>query len=144
MSIIAFLNTDETETRSSAAATETSDTARQRLKCDLQHLLECGTALERQCEREIGMIMSAATIAETRSAMRLTARSYRWAVLAAAYVPLSFTSTIFGMNFVQFRNVAAGLWTWLVVTVPVLAASLVLITWNTKEAKKAAKRLFGN
>lgn len=141
-SILAFLDSDQTK-EWSCTNSQTRDTASRCLRRDLDRLLECGKELERQCEQEIGMIMSAATIAETRSAMRLTARSYRWAVLAAAYVPLSFTSSIFRMNFVQFKSVATGLWAWFVVTMPVLAASLVLITWNTNKARETVRTVFG-
>ncbi|KAL9036348.1 MAG: hypothetical protein Q9214_006177, partial [Letrouitia sp. 1 TL-2023] len=123
------------------ATGEKSDEARQRLAPDLEYLLQSGIELERQCEREISIIMSNATIAETRSALRLTARAYRWAVLTAIYVPLSFTSSIFGMNFVQFSAASKGVWTWLIVTVPILGASLLLIMWNNKKAKEMVRKL---
>ena len=55
---------------------EKSEMACVSLRQDLQYLLQSGHALEQQYEREIGILMSTATIAELRNAQKLTARSY--------------------------------------------------------------------
>jgi hypothetical protein len=111
-------------------ASEKSEKPALRLLRDFDYLLDCARGLETRCEREIAIIMRTASIAETRSALKLSAQPYRWAVLVAVYMPFSFTSTLLGMNFVEFGNVGTGVWAWFIITIPLFTASLALISWD--------------
>jgi hypothetical protein len=66
-----------------------------------------------RCEREIGIIMRADSIAKHRRALQSPAQLYRWTISDSTYVPFSFTSTLLGINFAEFGIVGTDIWAWL-------------------------------
>lgn len=55
-----------------------------------------------QCERAMAMAVNIASIAEARRGIQQGKDVFKVTLLAAVYVPLSFATSLFGMNFKEF------------------------------------------
>jgi Mg2+ and Co2+ transporter CorA len=105
-------------------------TAAARTEQDFEYLLERSRLLQQRCDRELAIMMNNAGIAEARGGIEQGRRVFKFTVLAFTYVPLSFSCSIFGMNFVQFSDEKRGYWVWVLVCIPIFAVSLLIITWD--------------
>lgn len=117
-----------------------ADMALKRLEQDFQYLYQTGKRLQVQCERAMDFMMGAANIAEAQRGLELNRRVFRFSVLVAMYVPLSYTSSIFGMNFVVL-NGPWGVTVWTLVTVPIFILSLAVMYWDTTTVLRWAKKI---
>lgn len=76
-------------------------------------------------------IRTSAALAESRKATRNAEGVARLTFLAFLFLPLSFTTSLFGMN---FRELGAqndlSIWIWVVASVPVFIFALVLCFWS--------------
>lgn len=72
------------------------------LQLDLDYLLKRAHFLKSRTETYISLAMNVASINEARRGIKHNQALFRFTVLASVYVPLSYTATIFGMNFKQF------------------------------------------
>jgi CorA-like Mg2+ transporter protein len=98
---------------------------------DYEFLLAKAQDLSRQCERSMSVIMYSANIVESKRAMEQANRVGKLTMLAYLYVPLSFTSSFFGMNFTQFSSGPyLSVWVWFAVSVPVMAFSILFYVWD--------------
>jgi Mg2+ and Co2+ transporter CorA len=109
-----------------------------RTEQDFEYLLDRTRLLHQRCERELIIMMNNASIAEARRGIAQGKRVFKFTVLAFIYVPLSFSCSVFGMNFVQFSKSRRGYWAWASVTGPMIVISLVFIAWD--EVRKWTRR----
>ena len=101
-----------------------------RIENDLNYLKDRSHVLEERCERELTIMNNNSNIAEARRGIEQSKRVFKFTVLAFLYVPFSVSCSIFGMNFVQFSDLRQGYWAWVGVTLPILAISILVITWD--------------
>lgn len=74
--------------------------------------------LSKMCDFAISVIQAYTSIQQTEKAVS-ESRSVRYlTVLAVLFVPLSFTASVFGMNFQEFGSGNLSIWIWVVVAVP--------------------------
>lgn len=97
---------------------------------DLKHLLLCNEELLSRCDQEARLITSRATFLDAQRGIELSKGSHKFALLAAIYVPLSFTCSIFGMNFVDIGETSWGFKVWALVTVPIFLFSTTILLWD--------------
>ncbi|EED21633.1 hypothetical protein TSTA_088690 [Talaromyces stipitatus ATCC 10500] len=97
---------------------------------DFEHLLARATSLSKQCNRGMQVIMNNATIKESRKAISQAEGVAMLTRLAFLFIPLSYVSSVFGMNFAQFGQGKLSLWLWPVVSVPVFAITLLLVRFD--------------
>jgi Mg2+ and Co2+ transporter CorA len=114
------------------ARSDTADSAAIRLENDFQYLLQHTRLLQERCESEMSTLMNNAALSEAHRSLQEGRRAVKLTVLATMFVPLAFTSSIFGMNFVEFKENTQGLLIWIVVSVPVFLMSLTIVTWDPK------------
>ena len=76
------------------------------------------------------MITSRATFLDAQGGIELSRGSHKFALLVAIYVPLSFTCSTFGMNFVNVDDVAWGFKVWAIVTAPICLLSTTMLLWG--------------
>ena len=87
---------------------------------DLEHNLKHAKALDDQYHDAITTLMSSASIAESRKAMAQQEKLAKLTFLAFIFVPLSFTTSFFGMNFKEMQAEKMSLYLWFTVSLPVI------------------------
>ena len=83
---------------SDAKLQQKTEGSAQYLKEDYAYLLKMNRQLYEHCTEAIGTLMNEIVIAESREAIVYTARMEKLTFLAFIFVPLSFTTSFFGMN----------------------------------------------
>lgn len=105
---------------------------------DFEYLFERAKMLSDYCDRGMNIVMNNSMLAESQRAIQQAAGVEKLTRLAFFYIPLSFTTSFFGMNFVQF---AAGnylsIWAWFALSAPVLLISILLMTWDISAFSKS-------
>ena len=129
--IVEFLRNDDCldVPRSDSDVTRTSIKFLHR---DFEYLLQSIRDHISRCIHELNTMMSEISVNEARRGMDQTRRAFKFTVLAALYIPLSFTCSLFGMNFVQFNDIAHGIRAWMALTIPLFVLSLLFLSWNTE------------
>ena len=127
------------------AASEADSTARS-LERDLKYILDLAVQLRSQCDREMFVMMNAASIAEVKRGVEQGRTLFKFTLLASVFVPLSFTCTLFGMNVSEFgQGGKPRLWAWAMVTILTFCVSFLFLFWNQPAMKSSwafIKRLF--
>jgi Mg2+ and Co2+ transporter CorA len=100
---------------------------------DCSALLRKAEELLRLYKESIHDIRTTTSVLETQRAFEQSATVGRLTFLAFMFIPLSFTTSFFGMNFQDLGSGSGGkqlrIWVWFVVTIPVFACALVLLYW---------------
>lgn len=79
-------------------------------------------------QNAIAMLTSATALAESRKQIQLATQVTKLTVLASVFLPLSFVTGLFGMNFVELEGLS--IWIWGVVTVCVGVGTVVVYGWG--------------
>ena len=108
----------------------TVDRALRSLLLDYEDLLRRAQSLAAQCLEGTHMIMSGAMLAESRKSISQAEGLTQLTVLAFFFLPLSFTTSLFGTNFKQLGTGILDMWVMFVVLVPILALSTTVLYWN--------------
>ena len=108
---------------------------------DLNSNLEYAKALDKQSQEGITVLMSSASIAESRKAMALQERIGKLTLLAFLFVPLSFTTSFFGMNFKELNAQVMSIWTWFVMAIPVIAVTQIAYFCTVEQVTAPFRRL---
>ena len=103
-----------------------------RIELDYEALLTRARHLRNRCERDIGVIMNKAQLSQAKPGVLETKRNLKLTVLAAVFLPITATSTILEMNFVNFRSTSEGVWVWMLTTILLMMVSLVVTAWAWK------------
>lgn len=111
------------------------------LRRDYAWLLERAVALSGKCGTEIGNLATKGMLAESRKAIELSRRVARLTRLAFVFVPLSFTSSLFGMNLYPLGEERYSLWLWVAVSLPILLLSLLFMKWDVLAMVKRLLRI---
>jgi Mg2+ and Co2+ transporter CorA len=119
-------------------------TAAARLEHDFEYILDRTRQLQQRCQRELTIMMNNANIGEARRGIEQGKRVFKFTLLAFTYVPLSFSCSIFGMNFVQFSERGRGYLIWALVSLPIFLVSILIILWDGPKLRKWTKRIFGS
>ncbi|KAL9607350.1 MAG: hypothetical protein Q9167_007730 [Letrouitia subvulpina] len=134
---------------------EKATTSAQTLLKDFEYLLERAKTLSESCERGVDIAANNAMIAESRRAIQQAKRTVKLTILAFFFIPASFTTSLFGMNFKQFsKDNSLSIWIWFLVLIPTYVVSLVLLyndveqiknqfvkTWNSISHGRLIKKL---
>ncbi|KAL9078238.1 MAG: hypothetical protein Q9157_002856 [Trypethelium eluteriae] len=107
-----------------------ADQAVAKIDRNFEHLLARAQILHEQCSRGVQIVMNNANVKEAREAMSQSEIVAKLTRLAFIFVPLSFTSGFFGMNFAQFGSGKLDLWVWFAVTIPVLTLALLFMYYD--------------
>ena len=128
---------DHTVTNSADQPTHTA--AAQLIK-DHEYILERTDALIKAYSEGMEDIQTSAMLLESRKAMEQAGSVVRLTLLAFLFIPLSFTTSFFGMNFKEFVGEGLSVWVWFVTSVPVFGVAVSVCFWDvTREWLKAVK-----
>lgn len=117
--------------RASTISPESSilvDSAAEALKRDFDHLLARCQDLLQQCTRGTQVVAHNATIKESRKAIQQAAEVAKLTQLAFFFIPLTFVTSVFGMNCKGLEK--SELWVWVVVSVPFSVVSFLLLKYD--------------
>lgn len=101
--------------------------AAQKLSADFEFLLKCAQRLVSSYNDHIQIIMRQATIRESCSAIQQAETIQRLTWLAFLFLPLSFVTSFYGMNLVEFGVGTKHLRQWFATALPILLFSLVFL-----------------
>ena len=107
-----------------------ADAAAMSLLKDYQALLFRAEALSARCQRGMNVVLNNAMIAESKRAITQAIEVTKLTRLAFLYIPLSFTTSFFGMNLKPIAGGSHPMWLWLVVSVPILAISVFALLYD--------------
>ena len=105
--------------------------AAQSLEQDFMHLLDRANTLHQRTAEAITVLMSSISISESQKAMEQAQRVGKLTFLAFLFVPLSFTTSFFGMNVTELQG-NVGLKWWVALSVPVAVGALALFYLDMK------------
>lgn len=106
-----------------------------RLEEDYTHLVARAKELAVACHEGMGMLMNVAVISEAKKAIEQTERVKKLTLLATFFIPLSFTSSVFGMNLQELNSSRLSIWVWVAITVPVVVLTLATYMCNLSDLK---------
>lgn len=117
------------------------ETVAQSLKQDYAQLLGMNEDLYRHCTEAIGVLMNQIVISESKEARIQAARLGKLTFLAFIFVPLSFTTSFFGMNVREFKcgEESLSIWLWFVLSAPLLAFAVVFFLYDVTQIWRSLK-----
>ncbi|KAJ5383487.1 hypothetical protein N7517_001398 [Penicillium concentricum] len=98
--------------------------------------------LSKMCTRGITMAMNKATIEESRKAIEQSERLKKLTLLATLFIPLSFCSSLMGMNIDLLGQNAVKFWWFFVLCIPVTLFAYCIFLWDFQAAKEGWARLW--
>ena len=101
-----------------------------RLSRDFQALIDRAQVLSRQCERGMQVVMYNTQIKEARQGIEQAEEDAKLTRLAFVFIPLSFTTSLFGMNVKQFGTGTVPIGLWFAVSIPAVLRCFLLLRWN--------------
>ncbi|RKK89171.1 hypothetical protein BFJ68_g16776 [Fusarium oxysporum] len=87
---------------------------------DFQYILDRTISLHTRTTESISVLMSSMSISESQRAITQAERVGKLTLLAFIFVPLSFTTSFFGMNVQQIEGKNLGIWWWIAMSVPIV------------------------
>ena len=97
---------------------------------DFEELQARCAGLSELCIRGITLAMNKATIEESRKAIEQSARLKRLTLLATLFIPLSFTSSIMGMNIDLLGQNSVKFWWFFVLCLPITLFAYMMYLWD--------------
>lgn len=113
---------------STASGKAIANAAAESLIRDFQNLFDRCQNLLQQCSQGTQIVAHNATIKESREAIRQAEEVAKLTQLAFFFIPLTFVTSIFGMNCKGLDKLE--LWVWVVVSIPVFVVSLILLKYD--------------
>ena len=111
-----------------------------RIKLDYEALLTRARRLRDRWERDIGVILKKAQLAQaTKRGISQTKQHLKLTVHAAIFLPIIATGAVSGMNFVNFGRSSVGVGIWISITIPLVMVSLVAVAWDMDIMRKTKK-----
>lgn len=108
-----------------------TEIAASRLLTDFNHLLRISQTLSVQYTDSMANIRNKTQLHESQQGITQAKGVARLTLLAFFFVPLSFTTSFFGMNFAEIgQDRALSLWIWFTVSVPIMLISLLICFWG--------------
>jgi Mg2+ and Co2+ transporter CorA len=111
----------------SLEAMEIAKKAAELLLRDFKTLLSRTEWLSARCQGGMTVCMNSAAIAESKRAISQAEQVEQLTRLAFFYIPISFTTSFFGMNLVIFGTGTIPLWTWFAASIPLALASYLVL-----------------
>lgn len=122
-----------------AALYQKREAAAESLLRDYEHLLSRAEALSVRCQRGMDVMINKSILTESKKAIDQAQEVTKLTRLAFIYIPLSFTTSIFSMNLKPISDGPHNFWLWLVVSMPILLATLAPLILDISAIPRKAK-----
>ena len=103
---------------------------------DFEHLHGRCIDLSKLCTRGITLAMNKATVEESRKAVEQSERLKKLTVLAALFIPLSFSASLFSMNVDLLKQNSVSFWWFIVICVPITLSACIFYAWDTEVVRR--------
>jgi hypothetical protein len=111
------------------------------LKEDLrEHYARCNKLVDR-CSMGIQTMMNKAMVLESHKAIEQAEDLKKLTLLASFFIPLSFVSSVFGMNFEIMGQGSLAIWWFFAIAIPITAVAQIWYIWDLKKVKVWRKRI---
>jgi hypothetical protein len=107
------------------------------------HYTRCNKLIDR-CSMGIQTMMNKAMVLESHKAIEQAEDLKKLTLLASFFIPLSFVSSVFGMNFKIMGQGSLALWWFFAIAIPVTAVAQIWYIWDLKKVKDWRKRISSN
>ncbi|KAK8139285.1 amidase signature enzyme [Apiospora sp. TS-2023a] len=94
------------------------------LLTDFEYLLKRTQALAKECDEGMGILANSSVLDESRRSTSNAMRVEKLTFLATVFIPVTFTCTVWGMNFKELGTGTQPWWMWFLVAGPVLLFTL--------------------
>lgn len=98
--------------------------------------------LSRMCTRGITLAMNKATIDESRKAIEQSERLKKLTLLATLFIPLTFSSSLLGMNIDLLGQNAVRFWWYFVLCVPITLFAYIIYLWDFQVLRRCWVRFW--
>ena len=106
--------------------------AAEKLQDDFEGLMARALDLRKQCTEGMDVMMNRAVVAESRKGIEQAERVKRLTVLATIFIPLSFVTSLFGMNFQELGTGSQSMWLFAAVCIPVIIGTYIAFVWDER------------
>lgn len=107
------------------------------VRLDYEHLQQRSRSLQARCTESIAVLMNSIAIAESKEAISQARRLSKLTFLAFIFVPLSFTTSFFGMNVRELQDPKElPIWAWFALSVPVTGFTVLLYFVNIPRLRR--------
>ncbi|KAK0511027.1 hypothetical protein JMJ35_006579 [Cladonia borealis] len=120
---------------------EKSHSAAESLLKDFEYLHVWAKSLSERCSQGTNVIMNNSMLAESKKAIEQAEGLRKLTLVAFFYIPLSFTTSFFGMNFKQLGQGDLSVWVWFIASGPVLIISICFLLWDYRGFYISSKEL---
>ena len=121
---------------------EVSTAVASKLLKDFEYLAVRAKTLSAYCDRGMNIVMSNNMLVESQRAIEQAAGVAKLTKLAFFYIPLSFTTSFFGMNFTQFGTGVLSIWVWFAASTPVFVVSVLLLSLDISKIRGTGTAFF--
>jgi hypothetical protein len=118
-----------------------ADTAASMLLEDFEYLLERAETLKRRCDQGMAVIMNDAILAESKRAIYQAKGVAKLTLVAFFYIPFSFTTSFFGMNFHELGTGKLSVWTWFATSIPIFLITLAFLLLDGSTFRRVGSTL---
>jgi Mg2+ and Co2+ transporter CorA len=137
------LQSSETETRRNIGSSSADGTYTAKgIVEDYEQLYVRCTSLSKLCMRGITLAMNKATIDESRKAIEQSERLKKLTLLASLFIPISFCSSLFGMNIDLLGQGTVKFWWFFVLCVPITLCTYILYLWDLRYLRQCWARFW--
>lgn len=105
---------------------------------DYEEMLAMALDLCQRCSEGMGIMMNLAVVAESQKSIELAQRLKKLTVLASFFIPLTFTCSLFGMNFREFGQGNLHVWLFVIVAIPMVTLSFFFYTYDMADSYRAS------
>lgn len=121
-----------------------AEAAASSLERDLKCILQRAESLRLRSERTLAMAMNIANIAEARRGIVQGQNLFKFTVVASFYIPFSFVSSVFGMNFKEFGTGSLHVWLFFAVAAPIFGISVLFLFLDWRMVQRLRLTTFGH
>lgn len=93
--------------------------------------------LSKMCDRGITLAMGKASIEESTKAIEQSRQLKKLTILATVFIPLTFSSSLFGMNVDLLDQGSVRFWWFIILCVPITIFAYLFYLWDSQTVKKS-------
>lgn len=120
---------------------EKGKAATESLLKDFKYLMQRAESLLSRCAKGMNVIMNDVNLAESKRAISQARGVAKLTLIAFFYIPLSFTTSFFGMNFAELGNGTLSLWIWFAASIPIFIISVSFLLFDFRKLVTFGKKV---